>query len=148
MTWAVNNRIHRRDSVYKNGGHHLIGEGCQFLGGIPTMHGRVRFDAGVISTCRIVAYDAVHVSSLVFFNGCSDQTVTLGEWSFVGSGSRLITASDDFSGASGPVGPWGRNEMQRGDIVFGPFSGVAVGCTVLPGVAGADLQRVVACEHH
>ena len=97
------------------------------------LHGRVRVDPFTIVTCGLEAHDGVHISNHVFLNGGGGQKVVLHRWSFVGSGSRLITASDDFTGVYGPIGPFGKNLMQRGDIIFWPFSGVAIGCSVLPG---------------
>lgn len=96
--------------------------------------GRARIDPFFHATCGLIAHDAVHVSSHVYMNGGPGMLVVLKEWSFVGSGSRLVTASDDYSGDFGPIGPAGKNRMDRGDIVFEPFAGVAIGTSVLPGV--------------
>ena len=112
-----------------------VGEHCLFMAPDKVrLRGPIRIDPFFLSTCGIDAAGMNHVGPNVFFNGGPGQTVRLGEWAFVGAGSRLITASDDYSGAWGPIGPYGSNFMERGDIVLAPFSGVAVGTTLLPGV--------------
>lgn len=111
-------------------GHHVLFMAPQCV----VLRGRVRVDPFTCVTSGLVADDAVHVSSHVFINGGPQQTAHLDAWAFVGAGSRLLNASDDFSGAYGPIGPAGHNRMDRGDIRFGPFAGVAVGVTVCPGV--------------
>jgi acetyltransferase-like isoleucine patch superfamily enzyme len=68
-------------------------------------------------------------------SGGKEHTITLGSWCFVGYGSKLFCASEDYSGDYGPVNDyWGQNKIFRGDIVFNDFSGVASDVIVMPDV--------------
>lgn len=112
-----------------------IGKYCLFHSPrLVFLRGRVRIDPFLNATCGLVAADAVHISSHVFLNGGPASSVRMGEWSFIGSGSRIITSSEDFTGKHGPIGPAGNNKAHRRDVTFSPYSGVAIGCSVLPGV--------------
>lgn len=93
----------------------------------------VRVDPYFLATCGIEAKGYNHLCAHSVVNGGAHGLVTLGEWAFIGWGSRVFTASDDYSGTHGPHGPFGKNMMHRGDVVFEDFSGVASGSTVMPG---------------
>ena len=115
-----------------------IGHGCSFFSPESVFLGdRVRIDANCVVTGGLLCRGDNHISSFVWMNG-KDQTVTLGRWAFIGAGSKLVTASDDYTGAYGPIGPSGKNRMDRGDITIGNFAGIAIGTTLLPGVTLPD----------
>ena len=108
------------------------------------LKGPCRIDPFAVITCGLVMEGQNHVASHAYMNGGPEQTVFMERWAFCGSGVRLVTGSDDYKGDYGPIGPHGKNRMDRGDIRFGEYSGVAVGCTVLPGVTLSEGACVAA----
>ncbi len=63
------------------------------------------------------------------------KKIKLGNWTFIGYGSKLFTGSEDYSGDFGPVNDfWGNNKVFEGDIEFGDFSGCASDTIIMPGV--------------
>ena len=96
---------------------------------------RVRVDPFTLITCGLETGDNVHICSHVVLGGGRQHTVCLGNWCFIGYGSQLFCASEDYSGRYGPIGDyWGHNKIYRGDITFEDYCGVASQCLVLPGV--------------
>lgn len=124
-----------REQFVYCGPHVRIGDFCFFA--FPDrvrLKRRVRIDPLCNITCGLECGENTYIGSHSALSGGDRGKVVMADWSFVGSGSRLITAMDDFRGGHGPVGPWGKNLMHAGDILLEPFSGVGVGTTVLPGV--------------
>ena len=77
----------------------------------------------------------IQITSHVVIGGGSKQVVRLGNWCFIGYGSKLFCASEDYSGDYGPVNEfWGNNKVFRGDIEFSDYSGIASDVMVMPGV--------------
>jgi acetyltransferase-like isoleucine patch superfamily enzyme len=67
--------------------------------------------------------------------GGNQHMIMLGNWTFIGYGSKLFCASEDYSGEYGPVNEfWGNNRIFRGDITFSDYSGIASDVIVMPGV--------------
>jgi galactoside O-acetyltransferase len=68
--------------------------------------------------------------------GGNKHKITLGRWCFIGYGSKLFCASEDYSGDHGPVNEFWNpsNKIYRGDIKFNNYSGIASNCLVMPGV--------------
>lgn len=112
-----------------------IGRYCIFTNAHKVnLRSKVRIDPYFLSTCGIEAAGYNHLCAHSAFNGGDKGLVTLGKWAFVGWGSRVFTASDDYTGNYGPHGPFGENLMHRGDVTFEDYAGVASGSTVMPGV--------------
>jgi len=94
----------------------------------------VRIDPFTLITCKLVTGDNVQITAYSMLGG-SYNTVKLGNWTFIGYGSKLFTGSEDYSGNGGPVNEfWGNNITYKGDIVFNDFCGVASDVIVFPGV--------------
>tara|TARA_Y100000310_G_scaffold120174_1_gene118911 strand:+ start:32191 stop:32754 length:564 start_codon:yes stop_codon:yes gene_type:complete len=94
----------------------------------------VRIDPFTLITSKLKTGDNVQITSHVVISG-KDQQVTLGDWTFIGYGSKLFTASEDYGGDHGPVNEfWGDNKIFRGDIEFEDYAGVASDVIVFPGV--------------
>ena len=96
---------------------------------------RVRIDPFCMITTRLTVGPNTQICSHVVIGGGSDQSVLLEGWNFIGYGSKLFTASEDYSGEYGPVCEfWGSNKINRGDITFARFAGVASDVMVFPSV--------------
>ena len=96
---------------------------------------RVRIDPFVMITTGLVTKSNIQICAYAMLGGGNQHTITLGEWTYIGYGSKLFCASEDYSGEHGPVNEfWGSNEIRRGDIIFEDYSGVASDVIVFPGV--------------
>lgn len=95
---------------------------------------RVRIDPFTLITTGLETGDNVQICSHVSLIG-GGQKVRMGSWTFVAYGSKLICASEDQNGDFGPVNNfWGKNLVNRGDIMIGDFGGVSADVIVMPGV--------------
>jgi len=113
----------------------FIGHYCVFTApDLVQFKDRVRIDPFGLFTTELLAHSNVHICSHVVIGGGRSHRVELGEWSFIGYGSKLFCASEDYSGEYGPVNTWGRNRADEGGIVFERFSGVAADVIVFPAV--------------
>jgi len=95
----------------------------------------VRIDPFTLVTTKLNVGNNVQICSHVILGGGNDHTITLGDWCFIGYGSKLFCASEDYSGEHGPVNEfWGSNKIYRGDIQFKNYSGIASDVMVFPKV--------------
>lgn len=95
----------------------------------------VRIDPFTLITTRLKTGDYIQICSHTVLGGGDQHTITLGDWCFIGYGSKLFCASEDYSGDDGPVNEfWGNNKIYRGDITFRDYSGVASDVIVFPKV--------------
>ena len=95
----------------------------------------VRIDPFTLITTALETGDNIQICSHAVLGGGSQHKITLGDWCFIGYGSKLFCASEDYSGDEGPVNEfWGRNKIYRGDIVFNSYAGIASDVMVMPGV--------------
>jgi acetyltransferase-like isoleucine patch superfamily enzyme len=95
----------------------------------------VRIDPFCWITTNLKVGSNVQITSHVVIGGGLGHTVTIGDWCFIGYGSKLFCASEDYSGKYGPVNDfWGANRVFHGDITFKDNSGVASDVMVMPGV--------------
>lgn len=96
---------------------------------------RVRIDPLSLITTGLEVGNNVQICSHTVLGGGGQHTIHLGDWTFIGYGSKLFCASEDYSGKHGPVNEyWGSNKIHRGDITFGDYSGVASDVVVMPGI--------------
>jgi galactoside O-acetyltransferase len=96
----------------------------------------VRIDPFCLITTELEVGSYAQICSHAVLGGGSQHKITLGKWNFIGYGSKLFCASEDYSGEFGPVNEyWGGNRIFRGDITFKDFSGIASDVMVLPGVS-------------
>lgn len=94
----------------------------------------VRIDPFTLITTQLQVGKYVQICSHAVLGGGAQQKITLGKWCFIGYGSQLFTASEDYSGHQGPVNEfWGNNKIFRGDITFNDYCGVASQVIVMPG---------------
>lgn len=112
----------------------FIGENTIFTNpkGVSLMD-NVRIDPFSLITTNLFVDSYSQICSHVVIGGGKEQTVKLGKWCFIGYGSKLFTASEDYSGEYGPVNEfWGNNKINRGDITFKDYAGVASDVIVMP----------------
>lgn len=96
---------------------------------------RVRIDPFTLITTALTTEDNVQICSHVVIGGGSVHRVHLGNWTFIGYGSKLFCGSEDYSGDHGPVNDyWGSNKVFHGDITIDNYAGVASDVIVMPGV--------------
>lgn len=99
------------------------------------LHDRVRIDPFCLITTKLEAKSNVLICSHTVMIGGSDQSVIFDGWNWTGYGSKIFTASEDYSGEHGGVGEyWGRNKSTRGDVHFKEFSGLATDVIVFPNI--------------
>ena len=96
---------------------------------------RVRIDPFTLITTGLQVGNNVQICSHAVLGGGSVHNIRLGDWTFIGYGSKLFCGSEDYSGNHGPVNDyWGSNYVHHGDIVFNDYSGVASDVIVFPRV--------------
>lgn len=94
----------------------------------------VRIDPFTLITCKLRTGNNVQITAYSMLGG-SYNSVIMGDWTFIGYGSKLFTASEDYSGKFGPVNEyWGNGRVFKGDIILNDFSGIASDVIVFPGV--------------
>lgn len=99
------------------------------------LHDNVRIDPFGLFTTSLEIGSYSHVCSHVVLGGGNEHKITLEGSNFIGYGSKLFCASEDYSGKYGLVGEhWYENKIYRGDITFKKYSGIASDVMVFPGV--------------
>lgn len=111
--------------------------------GVLVSHGAFIADPGLV-TCG----DNVRIDPFVYISGevrigsnvqiCAGAVlggsagIVLGDWTFVGYGSKLFTGSEDYRYLVNEA--WGASHVDRRPIEFKDFAGVASDVIVMPGV--------------
>lgn len=99
------------------------------------IYDNVRIDPFTLITTGLEVHSNVQICSHAVLGGGSKHKITLGNWTFVGYGSKLFCASEDYSGDFGPVNEfWGNNKIFRGNIEIKDFGGIASDVMIFPGV--------------
>lgn len=97
------------------------------------LHDNVRIDPFCLITSRLEVDSWTHICSHTVLGGGVSQQIKLGIWCFIGYGSKLFTASEDYSGEFGPVNEnYGNNKIYRSDITFKDYSGIASDVMIFP----------------
>jgi acetyltransferase-like isoleucine patch superfamily enzyme len=95
----------------------------------------VRIDPFTLITTGLDIGSYVQICSHVVLGGGKQHKIKIGNWCFIGYGSKLFCASEDYSGDYGPVNEfWGNNKIYRGDIKMEDYSGIASDVMVFPNV--------------
>lgn len=95
----------------------------------------VRIDPFTLITTALETGDNIQICSHAILGGGKTHKVKLGNWSWIGYGSKLFCASEDYTGEYGPVNEfWGNNKIYRGNITFNNYSGIASDVMVFPDV--------------
>lgn len=105
---------------------------------------RVRIDPFSLITTGLRASSNIQICSHTVLGGGAQHTITLGNWTFIGYGSKLFCASESYDGDDGPVNEFWfcGNKINRGDITFQDHSGIASDVIVMPGVTLPEGCRV------
>ena len=95
----------------------------------------VRIDPFTLITTRLETGNYIHITAYSMLGGGTRHLIKLGNWTFIGYGSKLFCASEDYSGIHGPVNEyWGHNSIHHGDITLNDYSGIASDVILMPGV--------------
>ena len=100
----------------------------------------VAIDNGVTFSTMVHIGDYVHVAPYVVTIGGKTTTVNLKDFSFVAAGTKIITGSEDYTGAGlvGPTIPVEYRKLILADVTFEKFAGCGVNCSIMPGVTMAE----------
>lgn len=97
------------------------------------LHDRCRIDPFTFVSTALEMGSNSHICSHAVLSGGREHKITLEGANFIGYGSKLFCASEDYSGETGPVGDyWFENKIYRGDITLKKFSGVASDVILFP----------------
>lgn len=114
-----------------------------------TIGSHVAIDSGVYITTQAEIGDYVHISPYVTIIGGPKSKVTLGHFSTVAAGSRIIAGSDMFLGegfTSVTVPDQYRDKVTFSVIQIGRFSGIGTNVVIMPGVVIGEGSVVGACS--
>jgi galactoside O-acetyltransferase len=95
----------------------------------------VAIDMWVYISTQATLGNYIHIAPSVSIIGGSSATLVMEDFTNIGSGSRVVCASDDFlQGLISPVVPIEHRTVINKPIVFKKYATLGVNCTVLPGV--------------
>lgn len=95
----------------------------------------VAIDMWTYISTQLVLGDYIHIAPNVSIIGGAIASLVMEDFTNIGSGSRIVCASDDFlQGLISPVVPIEHRTVINKPVVFKKFSTLGVNCTVLPGV--------------
>ena len=113
----------------------FIGQYCVFTNPSEVvLHDFCRIDPYCLVTTQLELHGYNQICAGAVLSGGPSHKITLGKGAFIGYGSKLFCASEDYSG-KGAVGDfWFENEAEKGDIEFKEYSGIASDVMCFPGV--------------
>ncbi len=95
----------------------------------------VAIDMWVYLSTQAKIGNYIHIAPSVSIIGGASALLTMEDFSNIGSGGRIVCASDDFTqGLISPVVPIEYRTVINKPITFKKFATLGVNCTVLPGV--------------
>jgi galactoside O-acetyltransferase len=95
----------------------------------------IAIDMWTYISTQLVLGDYIHIAPSVSIIGGAIASLTMEDFTNIGSGSRVVCASDDFlQGLISPVVPIEHRTVINKPVVFKKYSTLGVNCTVLPGV--------------
>lgn len=97
-------------------------------------------DNGVTISTTLIMGDYIHIAPYVTIIGGEPSTLIMEDFSFLGSGTRVVCGGEDFSGKGliGPTIPKEFRVINYTTIKIGRFGGTAVNCVILPDVTMAE----------
>ena len=99
----------------------------------------IAIDSWVYISTILECGDYIHIAPSVTILGGKKALLKMGNFTNIGSGSRLICATDDFKqGMISPVVPVEYRTIINEPIIFEDYATLGVNCTVLPGVTLAE----------
>tara|TARA_R110000851_G_scaffold229758_1_gene382471 strand:+ start:27129 stop:27659 length:531 start_codon:yes stop_codon:yes gene_type:complete len=99
----------------------------------------IAIDPWTYISTRMTMGDYIHIAPSVTILGGADSHLIMGDFTNIGSGSRIVCATDDFKqGLISPVVPLEYRTVISETVTFEDFATLGVNCTVLPGVTLAE----------
>lgn len=99
------------------------------------MGSHIAIDMWTYISTQLIMGDYIHIAPSVSIIGGAPARLTMGNFTNIGSGGRIVCATDDFSqGLISPVVPIEHRTVINKPIIFEDFATLGVNCTVLPGV--------------
>jgi galactoside O-acetyltransferase len=95
----------------------------------------IAIDAWTYISTRLVIGSYIHIAPSVTILGGASAFLKMGDFTNIGSGGRIVCASDDFEqGLISPIIPIEHRTVINKPIIFEDHATLGVNCTVLPGV--------------
>lgn len=99
------------------------------------MGSHIAIDMWTYISTQLIMGDYIHIAPSVSIIGGAIALLTMEDFTNIGSGSRIVCASDDFlQGLISPVVPIKYRTVINKPVIFKRFSTLGVNCTVLPSV--------------
>jgi dTDP-4-amino-4,6-dideoxy-D-glucose acyltransferase len=99
----------------------------------------IAIDQWVYISTQLILGDYIHIAPHVSIIGGGPASLTMEDFTNIGSGSKIVCATDDFTqGLISPVVPIEYRTVINKPVVFKRFATLGVNCTVLPGVTLAE----------
>ncbi len=99
----------------------------------------ISIDQWVYISTNLKLGDYIHIAPSVSIIGGRGASLIMGNFTNIGSGSRIVCATDDFTqGMISPVVPIEHRTVISSPVIFEDFATLGVNCTVLPGVTLAE----------
>lgn len=99
----------------------------------------VAIDMWVYISTKATIGNYIHIAPSVSIIGGAGAEIIMEDFSNIGSGGRIVCASDDFTqGLISPVVPVEYRTIISKPVIFKKFATLGVNCTVLPGVTLAE----------
>jgi acetyltransferase-like isoleucine patch superfamily enzyme len=100
-----------------------------------TIGNHVAIDMWTYISVEAILGNYIHIAPSVSIIGGKDSKIIMEDFTNIGSGSRIVCATDDFSqGLISPVVPIEHRTVITKPVIFKKFSTLGVNCVVLPGV--------------
>lgn len=102
-------------------------------------------DSFFYSTVPLLIGDYVHIAPQVTVIGGGESSLSVGHFSFVATGTRIVCGSEDYTsgGLMGSTIPKKyKARTKLAPVVFEPLAGCGVNCSILPGVTIAIGTKV------
>ena len=104
-----------------------------------SMGSHIAIDQWVYISTQMIMGDYIHIAPSVTVLGGAQARLEMGNFTNIGSGSRIVCATDDFKqGLISPVVPLEHRTIINEPVVFEDFATLGVNCSVLPGVTLAE----------
>lgn len=95
----------------------------------------VSIDQWVYISTQLILGNYIHIAPHVSIIGGGIATLTMEDFTNIGSGGKIVCATDDFlQGLISPVVPIEHRTIINKPVKFEKYSTLGVNCTVLPGV--------------